>query len=117
MGQKVVEDSNNSYENEIRRVHRPSNDDFKSITFCQGGPNFGEERPEIVEKIGKNREIYCYANKGVVNSNRENWPLLPGIKIFALLWFSHMLDHIICHKLKKSVFRKNFSVTLWPSPP
>ena len=32
---------------------------------------------------------------GVVNSNREYWPLLPGIKIFAILWFSCMLDQII----------------------
>ena len=26
-----------------------------------------------------NRDIYCYANRGVVNFEREYWPLPPGI--------------------------------------
>ena len=55
----------------------------------------GEGRPENLGKMAKNRETYRYANEGVVNSNREYWPLLPGIKVFALLWFSCMLDQII----------------------
>ena len=29
----------------------------------------------------------------MVNSTREYWPLLFGIKVFASLWFSSMLEH------------------------
>ena len=50
------------YENEIHRVDSPFNEDSKSIFFGQGGPNFGEGRPENLGKMTKNRETYCYAN-------------------------------------------------------
>ena len=32
--------------------------------FFQEGPNLGEERPENSGKMGNNRDIYCYANRG-----------------------------------------------------
>ena len=71
--------------------------DFSNIIFlAREALISGEGQMENLEKMAKNRETYCYANWGVVNSSREYWPLLPGIKVFALLWFSCMLDQIIC---------------------
>ena len=49
-----------------------------------------------MRKNDQNRKVHCYANQEVVNSNTEYRLLLPGIKIFALLWFFYMLDQIIC---------------------
>ena len=95
-GPKMVKISNASYENEIHKVDSPFNKDSNNIIFCQGSLNFGGGRPENLGRMARNRETYCYANYGVVNSNREYWPLLPGIKVFAILWFSCMLDQIIC---------------------
>ena len=56
--------------NEIHRVDSPFNEDPKNINFFQGGPNFGEGRPENLGKMGNNRGIYCYANWGLVNFER-----------------------------------------------
>ena len=92
----MVKISNTSYENKIHRVNSAFNEDSKNIIFCQGALILGERRPENLGKMAKNRGTYCYANYGVVNFDREYWPLLPGIKIFALLWFTCMLDQIIC---------------------
>ena len=82
---KMVKILNVSYENEIHRVDSPFNMGSKNIFFWPGGPNFGDGRPENLGKMAKNREIYCYANCGVVSSYREYWFLVPGIKVFALL--------------------------------
>ena len=67
--------------NEIHRVDSPFNEDPKNIIFFQGGPNFGEGRPENVGKMGNNRDIYCYANWGVMNFERAYQPLPLGTKI------------------------------------
>ena len=67
--------------NEIHRVDSPFNEDPKNIIFFQGGPNFGEGRPENLGKMDNNRDIYCYANWGVVNFERAYQPLPPGTKI------------------------------------
>ena len=40
--------------NEIHRIDSPFNEDPKNIIFFQGGPNFGEVRPENVGKMGNN---------------------------------------------------------------
>ena len=92
----MVKISHASYENEIHRVDSPFNEDSKNNFFSQGGPNFGGGTAGKFKEMAKNRETHCYENNGVVNSNREYWPLLPGIKVFALLLFSCMLDQIIC---------------------
>ena len=93
----MVKISNGSYESEIHRVDSPFNEDSKHIIFlAREALISGEGWPENLGKIAKNRETYYYANYGVVNSYREYWPLLPSIKVFALLWFSCMLDQIIC---------------------
>ena len=47
--------------------------------FWPGSPNFEGETAEKFREMAKNRETYSYADKGVVSSNREYWPLLPGI--------------------------------------
>ena len=70
--------------NEIHTVDAPFNEDPKNIIFFQGGPNFGEGRPEKLGKMGNNRDIYCFANQGVVNFEREYQPLPPGTKILVI---------------------------------
>ena len=94
MGQKMVEYSDMSYENEMHRVDSPSNKDSKYNFFAREAQILEKGRLENLGKMAKNRKIYCYANQGVVSANREYWPLPPGTKIFALLWFSCMLDQI-----------------------
>ena len=92
----MVKISNASYENEIHTVDSPFNENSKNITFLARETLIsGEGRPENLGKWPKNRETYRYANYGVINSNREYWHPLPGIKVFALLWFSCMLDQSI----------------------
>ena len=79
----MVKISDASYENKIHRADSPLNEDAKNITFFgQGGPKFGEGMLENLGEMAKNRETYCYANKGVVNSDREYWPLLCGNEVF-----------------------------------
>ena len=61
----MVKISNTSFENEIHGIDSPSNEDSKNLIFCQEGLNFEggrEGQPEYLEKMAKNREIYCYAN-------------------------------------------------------
>ena len=63
----------------------------------QGGRNFGEGQPENLRKMGNNRVIYCYANRGVVSFEREYQSLPPGTKILV---FSYMPDQILGKNLK-----------------
>ena len=65
--------------NEIHRVDSPFNEDPKNISFFQGGPNFGEGRPENLGKMGNNRDIYCYANWGwrILKEHISPYPLVP----------------------------------------
>ena len=87
----MVKISNVSYENEIHRVDSPFNDDSKNIIFLAREALISGRDGRKIREMAKNRETYCYVNLGVVNSNREYWPLL-----FALLLFSRMFDQIIC---------------------
>ena len=91
----MVKIPNASYENEIHMVDSPFHEDSKYIFWAKEALISKEGRPENLGKMAKNRETYCYANKGVVNSNKKYWPLLHGIEVFALLLFSCMLDQII----------------------
>ena len=63
-----------------------------------------EGQPENLEKMAKNRKTYCYANKGVVNSNREYWPLLPGI---ITLFFLHVTSNYLL-KIEEVSFQAKF---------
>ena len=47
-----------------------------------------------IKKMGNNRDIRCYANRGGVNFEREYWPLPPGIKIVVVPRFFYMPDQI-----------------------
>ena len=50
--------------------------------------------------MGNNRDIYFYANRGVVNFEREYQPLSPRIKILVMSQFSYMQDQILGKKMK-----------------
>ena len=58
----MIKISNASYENEIHRVDSPFNEDSKNIFFAREALISGEERPENLGKVAKNRETYCDAN-------------------------------------------------------
>ena len=94
--------------NEIYRVDSPFNEDPKNIIFSREG------RPENLGKmLSINRDIYCYANWGMVNFERAYQPLPPGTKILMMLQFSYMPDQVL-GKIKK--FQK-FDPFLGSFPP
>ena len=74
----MFEFSSSSQENEIHRVDGPFNEYYKNAIFPKDGwlENLG--------KVGNIRDIYHYANWGVVNFERQYWSLLPAIKIFVV---------------------------------
>ena len=44
----------------------------------------GEEWPENLGRMGNNRSIYCYENRGMINLERECQSLPPGTKILVI---------------------------------
>ena len=86
---------------EIHRVDSPFNEDLKNITFSREDLISGEGRPENLGKMGNNRDIYCYANWGVMNFERAYQSLHPGTKIPVMPQFSYMPDQFL-EKIKKS---------------
>ena len=95
---KMIEFSSSLKLNEIHTVDSPFNEDPKNVIFFQGGSNFGEGQSENLGKMGNNRDIYCYANRGMVNFEREYHPLPPGTKILLTPQFSYMPDQILGKK-------------------
>ena len=91
----MIEFSSSFKLNEIHTVDSPFNEDPKNINFFQGGPKFGEGRPENLGKMGNNRDIYCYANWGVANFERAYEPLPPGTKILVMPQFAYMPDQFL----------------------
>ena len=86
---KMVKISDASYEDEIHREDSPFNEDSKNIIFlAREALISGEGRPENLGTMAK-------TGKPIVMQIRE-WSILIGSKVFALLWFSCMLDQIIC---------------------
>ena len=81
--------------NEIHRVDSPFNEDPKNIIFSREALISGEGRLENLGKMGNNRDIYCYANWGVVNFERAYKPLPPGTKILVIPQFSYMSDQFL----------------------
>ena len=59
--------------NEIHMANSPFNEDCKNIIFSRETLISGEERPENLGKMGNNRDICCYSNRGggVVNVERQ----------------------------------------------
>ena len=84
----MVNISDASYKNETHMVNSRFNEDSKNIIFLA--------REGLPEYLGKWPKTGKPIVMGVVNSNREYWPLPPSIKVFALLLLSCMLDQIIC---------------------
>ena len=80
--------------NEIHKVDIPFNDDPK-IYFSREALISGKGRLENLGKMGNNRDIYCYANRGVVNFERAYQPLPPGTKILVMPQFSYMPDQFL----------------------
>ena len=88
--------------NEIHRVDSPFNEDPKNINFFSREALIsGEWRPENLGKMGNNKDIYCYANWGVVNFERAYQSLPPDTKIPVMPQFSQMADQFL-GKIKKS---------------
>ena len=85
--------------NEIHKVDSPFNEDPKF--FSREALISGEGREENLGKMGNNRDIYYYANWGMVNFERAYQPLPPGIKILVMPQFSYMPDQFL-GKMKKS---------------
>ena len=81
---KIIEFSSSFKLNEIHEVDSPFNEDPKNIIFSREAVISGEGRPENLGKMGNNRDIYCYANLGLVNFEREYHPLPPGTKILLM---------------------------------
>ena len=81
--------------NDIHAADSPFNEDLKNIHFFQRGPNFGGEMVENLGKMGNNRDIYCYANREVVNFERAYQPLPHGTKILLMPQFSYMPDQFL----------------------
>ena len=82
----------------IHVVDSPFNEDPKNY-FSREASTSGEGRSENFGKMGNNRDIYCYANRGVVNFEREYQPLPPGSKILVMPQFSNMPDQILGEKI------------------
>ena len=65
---------------EIHMIGGPFNEDSKNTNFFQGSPNFREGRSENLGKMGNNRNIYCYANRGWSVSKENMSPYQERIK-------------------------------------
>ena len=89
---KMIKFSSSFKLNEIHVVDSPFNDDPKNIIFFQGGTvgNLG--------KMGYYKDIYCYANRRVVNFERDYQSQPPGTKILVMPQFFCMPDQILGKK-------------------
>ena len=75
----MIEFSSSLKLNEIQVVDGPFNEDPKNIVFFfKEALILGEGQSENWGKMGNNRDIHCYANRGVVNVERECQPPPPG---------------------------------------
>ena len=81
--------------NKIYKVDSPFNEDPKNKFFSREALISGEGRPENLGKMGNNRDIYYYANWGVLNFEKAYQPLCPGTKIPVMPQFSYMPDQFL----------------------
>ena len=74
----MIEFSSSLKLNEVHRVDSPSNEDAKNIFFREALVS-GEGRPKYLGKMGNNRDIYYYANRGwpISKENISPFPLVP----------------------------------------
>ena len=61
--------------NEIHTDDSPFNEDPNNIIFFREALMSGEGWLEKLRSMDSNRDIYCYANRGVVNFERAYQPL------------------------------------------
>ena len=101
----MIEFSGSFKLNEIHMVDSPFNEDPKIINFFREAPISGEGRSENLGKMGNNRDIYCYANREVVNFEREYQPLPLDTKILVMSQSSYTPDQILGKKMKKVNFQ------------
>ena len=64
-------------------VDNPFNEDSKYIVLPRQALISGEELPENLRKMGNNRGIYCYANRGS-QFRKRILASTPGIKILVV---------------------------------
>ena len=76
-------------------VDSPFNEDPKIIIFSREALILGDGWPENLGKMGNNRGIYCYANRRVVNFEREYQPLPVDTKILVRHQFFYMAHQIL----------------------
>ena len=93
----MIEFSSSLKLNEIHIVDSLFNDDPKM--FFHGSPNFGEGQSENSGKMGNNKDIYYYANRRVVNFEREYQPLPP--------WYQNPCDPSIFQYARANFKKKN----------
>ena len=76
---KMIEFSVSLKLNKIHVVDSPFNKDTKNITFSREAQISGRDGRNFREN-GHNGDIYCYANRGEVNFEREYQPLTSWYK-------------------------------------
>ena len=102
--------------NELHIVDSPFNEDPKIYIFSREALVSCEGRPGNLGKIGNNKDIYCYANRGGQFRKRISAPT-P--------WYQNPCDaSIFLHarqnfrkKVKNSIFRPKFDLSLGSSAP
>ena len=96
----------------LNEIHIADSSFNEDLIFFQGGPNFGGGAAgKFKGKWAITGTSNSYANRGVVNFEREYQPLTPGTKILVMPQFSNMSDQILGKKEKKTfVFDSNSSV-------
>ena len=115
----MIEFSSSLKLNKIHIFDSPFNEEPRNINFFPSETLIsGEGRPENLRKMGNNRDICCYANREVVNFEREYQPLPPGTTILVMPQFSYMPDQILGKKKEKTqFFRPKFDLPLRSSTP
>ena len=88
----------------LNEIDSPFNEDPKNTNFPREALISREGRPENIVKMSNNRDIYCYANRGVMNFEGAYQPLPLGTKILVMPQFSYMPDKILARNEKKPKF-------------
>ena len=76
----MIEFSSSFNLNEIHTADSPFDENLKNIIFSREALISGEGRSENLGKMGNNRDIYCYANRGwsISKENISPYPLVPN---------------------------------------
>ena len=91
----MIEFSTSLKLNEIYLVDSPFNENSKDIIFFLRGSNFGGGTAGKFRGNRQKQRHLFYANRGVVNFEREYQSLPPCTKILVIPQFSYMPDQIL----------------------